>query len=81
MTMQHIFEMVDLNGKILLIWERGELIGNRTSGTQGVNLYAMPGFLVEVYYTHNVIHRVEILHGRQPAEEYLEAVSLEELFV
>jgi len=50
-SLQDKFNLVDLHGKAVLLHENGEYISTREYYAQKVNLYSMPGFLVEVFYS------------------------------
>ncbi|MBL7871369.1 MAG: hypothetical protein JNM78_07150 [Cyclobacteriaceae bacterium] len=42
------FNLVDLHGKGVLLYEHGEYISTRFYYAKKVNLYSMPGFLVGI---------------------------------
>jgi hypothetical protein len=49
--LEKLFDDVDLTGRANLIWENGEFIVSREYYGNKVNLYSMPGFHAEAYYS------------------------------
>jgi hypothetical protein len=75
------FNQVDLHGKSVLIWENGEYISTREYYAQKVNLYSMPGFLVELFYSPYLykIQKVEVVNDSKRLNKHLENIDLSEL--
>ena len=55
-----MFREVDLNGRANLVWDHGEFIVTREYYGNMVNLYALPGFYAEVYYSPDKIKIIKI---------------------
>jgi len=72
------FNQVDLNGKAVLIWENGEYISTREYYSMKVNLYTMPGFMVELFYHAflNKIERIEVLTDDKRLNQHLDQIGI-----
>lgn len=75
------FNQADLNGRADLLHENGEYISTREYYAQKVNLYSMPGFLVELFYSPflNKIEKIEVVTGSKPLHKHLENIEISEL--
>jgi len=73
-----LFNAVDFHGKAVMIFEQGEFISTRFYYQMAVNLYVMPGFMVEVYYSQylNKIERIEVLKEDKQIERHLDQIEL-----
>jgi len=78
MSVQDKFNLADLHGKAVLIWEQGEYISTREYYAQKVNLYSMPGFLVELFYSPylNKIQKIEVVTDSKRLNKHLEGIEL-----
>jgi hydroxymethylpyrimidine pyrophosphatase-like HAD family hydrolase len=75
------FNQVDLHGKSVLVCENGEYISTREYYGMKVNLYTMPMFLVEVYYSAylNKIERIEVVTDTKKLSKHLESIEIGDL--
>lgn len=64
---QKFFDSLDKQGKAILVWEHGEYLLTREYYGSQVNLYALPGFYVEVYYRDDLM-RIERIHSIKETE-------------
>jgi hypothetical protein len=76
------FNQVDLNGKAVLIWENGEFISTRKYYSMLVNLYTLPGFIVEVFYYAylNKIKRIEVVTDDKLLNQHLDQIGITDIF-
>lgn len=76
------FNLVDLHGKSVLLFEEGDFITSVDYYAQKVNLYAMPGFLVELYYSPylNKIEKIEAITDNSALAKHLQNIEIETLF-
>ena len=75
------FNQVDLQGRIVLVHEFGEYISTGEYYSMKVNLYTMPGFLVELFYDPhlNKIDRIEIVNDNKPLNKYLTQIEISDI--
>lgn len=78
MKLQDKFNIIDLHDKALFVWENGEYLSTREYYSMKVNLYALPGFLVEVFYSPylNKIQRIEIVEDPKRLAKHLENIQI-----
>ncbi len=78
MTLLEKFNIVDLNGRMNLTNEDGEFIVSRVYYNQKINLYALPGFYVEVYYQPDInkIIKIEAITSHDELNKYLPYIDI-----
>lgn len=81
--MKHIFETADKHGKAVLIHDHGEYVSTRQYYSMKVNLYMMPGFMAEIYYSPylNQIERIELLEDPKKLDRHLDQIDISDIVV
>ena len=81
MSLIEKFNLVDLHGKGVLLYEHGEYISTRFYYAKKINLYSMPGFLVELFYSPylNKIEKIEVVSDSKKLTKHLENIQLNDL--
>jgi hypothetical protein len=77
----NLFNQVDTHGKAVMVWEHGQFISTREYYEMKVNLYNLPGFMVEIYYHPllNKIERIEILNDTKNLESHIKNIKITDL--
>lgn len=77
-SLQTLFNSSNLNGRANLIWEHGEFIVSREYYGNKVNLYALPSFYAETYYSPDQlrIFRIEPITDFQGLSKFLPNIDL-----
>ena len=79
-SLLYIFNSSDTNGKAAIVWDRGEYISSRVSGNMLVNLYALPGFMAEMYFSPSrKVTLVEQLTEPKNLERHLEQIQISDV--
>lgn len=76
---KEVFDSLTLSTQAEVIWDFGEYVASRTYYGFRVNLYAMPGFLVEIYYSGYFLSQIEtikILNDQNILSKYVREVEL-----
>jgi hypothetical protein len=76
MSLSDKFYAVDLNGRAVLLHEHGEYLVTRTYYGRKHNLYAMPGFYVELIYNRDE-NSIESINVINDVNKYLSFIQLE----
>jgi hypothetical protein len=76
----YIFNSVNTERKASLVWDRGEHISSREFRGMIVNLYALPGFMAEIYFSsnHSVIY-VKELTATSDFDMYLDQIQISDV--
>ncbi|MBX2968269.1 MAG: hypothetical protein KF803_02775 [Cyclobacteriaceae bacterium] len=76
------FNSLDDHGRAVMVWELGEYVLTRDYYGYRVNLYAMPGYYVEIYYRpgENRMEKIEGFTDRERLEKFLPAIQLDDSF-
>ncbi|MEQ1587540.1 MAG: hypothetical protein ABL895_16770 [Cyclobacteriaceae bacterium] len=75
------FNRVDLHGKTVLLFQKGEYISGIDYYSLKVNLYTMPGFLVELAYSPYLdkIEKIEVITDNARLTKHLVNIEIETL--
>lgn len=78
---QAFFDSMQTSEKAVLVWEHGECLLTREYYGLQVNLYAMPGFYVEVYYRDDLlrIEQIQSISEVKELEKFLSRIYLPHL--
>jgi hypothetical protein len=79
MSLLEQFNQVDIHGKMNLVNDYGEFILTRFDYyKQNINLYSLPGFHVEIYYSpsENKIVKIESVNDNRSLDKYLPYIEL-----
>ncbi len=75
---QQQFKLLSLDAKAAVVWNEGEYICSREYYLNRSNLYALPGFLVEVSYNPrtNLIDKINTISDVVELNKYLPSINL-----
>ncbi|MCA6372191.1 MAG: hypothetical protein IM631_12500 [Cytophagales bacterium] len=67
----------------MLIQEYGEFVSTRYYYSMAVNLYLMPGFMAELFYSPylNRIKRIELLTDEKQLDHHLDQIDISDIAV
>ncbi|MCA6368236.1 MAG: hypothetical protein IM618_14430 [Cytophagales bacterium] len=82
-NIKDLFFESDKHGRAVLIQEHGEYVSTRQYYSMAVNLYLMPGFMAELFYSPylNRIMRIELLTDDNKLERHLEQIDISDISV
>ncbi len=83
MSLLDKFNLADLQGKTVLLFKEGEFISSIDYYSKKVNLYSMPGFLVELYYSPYLdkIETIETITDHARLTKHLINIEIENLLI
>jgi hypothetical protein len=72
------YNMLDIDIKALILWDKGIFLLNRFEGDYSINLYSLYDFYVEAWYKSDInsIEELKTFKSMKPLEPYLDRINL-----